>query len=75
MTESVEDIYGWGSPEAIKHHARRWAWCVKHRHPYRTWLFTSGFVYGCERCDDEKHWRDSITETDTPLIPPSDTTR
>lgn len=54
MTESVEDIYGWNSLEVVKHHARRWAWCIKHRERYTSWNFTGGPIYGCESCDNEK---------------------
>lgn len=54
MTESIEDIYGWGSVEWIKHYARRWAWCIKHREQYTSWLTTGGFIFGCQSCHDEK---------------------
>lgn len=63
MTASVEDIYGWGSVESIKHHAQRWAWCVRHRWPYQAWWFTGGPVYGCHRCQEEKdtvYWHDPL---------------
>lgn len=58
MTESIEDLYGWGSWESKRHHARRWAWCVKHREPYQSYWTTAGFIYHCDSCDRE--WMDSI---------------
>jgi hypothetical protein len=55
MTESIEDIYGWGSVEWIKHHARAYAWCVKHKEPFVSWLTTGGFMYVCQSCMIEKY--------------------
>lgn len=62
MTESVEDIYGWGSVESIKHHARAQAWCVKHRERYTGFLTTAGLIYHCESCEQE--WLATLEKTD-----------
>ena len=53
MTETIYDVYGWDSVEVIKHHARAWAWCVKHHWPYGQLWTTAGIYHVCTRCDDE----------------------
>lgn len=63
MTATTEDIFGWDSVEVIQKNARRWAWCVRHRIPYGTFLTTAGIYAHCTRCDDEQMallWHDPL---------------
>lgn len=54
MTETIYDVYGWGSWEVAQHHARRYAWCVKHREPYEGHVTTAGIYHWCSSCDREQ---------------------
>lgn len=53
MTETIYDLYGWGSPEVIKHEALRLAWCFSHRIPYSQGWSTAGFYSYCQACEYE----------------------
>lgn len=50
VTETIYDLYGWGSPEVIKHEAQRHAWCYQHQIPYGAYITTAGFYWHCEAC-------------------------
>ena len=53
MTESVYDLYGWGSPEVAEHFARARAQCAKHNEKYSSYWTTAGLDYHCASCDQE----------------------